>query len=88
MNTKTPFYRGYFLLSLFFYQFLLLAQPTNNYINDVVTPTPNAAALGTYLNTPVNYSTGVPSISIPIHTMQSGKIYVALGLNYHAGGVR
>lgn len=64
------------------------AQPTNTLIKDVVMPAPNAAALGKYSDIPVSYFTGVPSISIPIYTVQEGPLSVPVALNYHASGVR
>lgn len=51
-------------------------------------PAPNAAALGKYSDIPVSYFTGVPSISIPIYTVQEGPLSVPVALNYHASGVR
>jgi RHS repeat-associated protein len=66
----------------------LLAQPKNNYLKDVNLPTPNAAALGKYGDIPVSYFTGVPSISIPIHTLQEGPLSLPVSLNYHASGLK
>lgn len=34
------------------------------------------------------YSTGVPNISIPIHTLHNGNINVPIALRYHPGAVR
>jgi RHS repeat-associated protein len=51
-------------------------------------PTPTAAALGKYSDIPVNLSTGVPSISIPIHTLSEGALSLPISLSYHASGVK
>ncbi|MEL7121767.1 MAG: hypothetical protein AAFO07_20125 [Bacteroidota bacterium] len=64
------------------------AQPTNNLINDVVMPPPNAAALGTYGDIPVSYNTGIPNVGIPIYTVTEGNLSLPISLSYHAGGVR
>ena len=66
----------------------LWAQPVNNLVNDVVMPSPNATAFGKYVDIPVSYHTGVPNISIPIHTIQEGPLTVPVGLSYHASGVK
>ena len=55
---------------------------------NVVPPSPEAAALGKYGDIPVNFSTGIPSIDIPIYTIQTGDIQVPISLSYHAGGLR
>ena len=64
------------------------AQPINQYLNDVVLPTPNEAALGKYGDIPVSHYTGIPNISIPIHTLLEGPLSHNVSLSYHAGGVR
>jgi RHS repeat-associated protein len=68
--------------------FAIFGQPVNNYVNNVTMPAPNAASLGKYGDIPVSYNTGVPSIGIPIHTLQEGPLSLPISLSYHAGGVR
>lgn len=48
--------------------------------------TPNAASFVRYGELPVNHFTGVPSIQVPIYTIQSGSLSLPLALSYHAGG--
>ena len=85
-----PFYslfRLFITLACFFsFPFNFYGQPANKFAGDVTMPAPNAASLGKYGDVPVSYFTGVPSISIPIHTVQSGPLSLPLSLNYHAGG--
>jgi hypothetical protein len=81
------------LLFAFFTLFLLrglhlTAQAVNNQIKDVVMPSANAASLGKFGDIPVGYYTGIPSIGIPIHTVQEGSGSVPIALSYHAGGVK
>jgi hypothetical protein len=64
------------------------AQAINASIKDVVMPSPNAASLGKYGDIPVSYYSGVPSIGIPIYTVQQGSISLPISLSYHAGGVK
>lgn len=49
---------------------------------------PTAASIGKYGDVPVSYHTGIPSISIPIHTLTSGSLQLPVSLSYHAGGLR
>ncbi|MFN3666290.1 MAG: hypothetical protein ACK4S0_09030, partial [Sediminibacterium sp.] len=78
------------IFSLFFTIFVTkaLAQPRNNYINDVAMPAPNAASLGKYGDIPVSYFTGTPNISIPIYTLQEGPLSLPVSLSYHASGLK
>lgn len=78
-------YATFFLLLLF-----LGVQPAWAQFQkpDVSMPSPNAASLGLYGEVPVSLYTGLPSIEIPIHTIEEGKIKVPISLSYHASGVR
>gem|GEM_PF-3166660 len=49
---------------------------------------PTAAGLGMYGSIPVNMSTGVPGISIPITTITAGNISLPVSLNYNASGIK
>lgn len=50
--------------------------------------TPNAAELFKYVSTPVDKMTGVPSISFPLYTVNTGKIRLPISLSYHASGIK
>ena len=58
------------------------------YLNNMVQPAPNAAALGKYADYPVSYYTGVPNISVPLYNLKDGGINVPISLSYHASGIR
>ncbi len=47
---------------------------------------PNQAAFDKYGDYPVNQYTGVPEISIPLYTAESGSLKVPITLSYHASG--
>jgi len=49
---------------------------------------PEVASLGKFGNIPVSNSTGVPSINIPITTINVGAIDLPISLDYHAGGIK
>ncbi len=89
MPIYTPFHRSGFVFAVIsLFHFAVFAQPTNKFAGDVTMPAPNAASLGRYGDVPVSYFTGVPNISIPIHTVQSGPLSLPVSLSYHAGGIR
>lgn len=54
----------------------------------VIPPTPDAAALGKFIETPVGNCNGVPNISIPLYEVVEGDIRLPITLNYHAGGIK
>lgn len=47
---------------------------------------PNTASLGKYFDVPVNMSTGVPSIQIPLYVIKTGGITIPITLSYHSAG--
>src|SRR5690554_2385777 len=55
---------------------------------NVIGPSPEVAALAKYVEMPVNHSTGIPQIEIPIHTVSEGSLQLPISLSYHAGGIR
>jgi len=51
-----------------------------------ISPSGDAAALGRYCEYPVDISTGVPSIQIPIYNIQVNDIELPISISYHASG--
>src|ERR1700761_947324 len=51
-------------------------------------PSPEAAALGRYGEIPVDLSSGIPSISVPVYEIKSRKLSLPISLSYHASGVK
>src|SRR5688572_2688287 len=80
--------RQRFALLSFFVSINLFAfcQPGREVVPKIIPPSPSAAAIEKFSSIPVDYSTGVPSISYPIWSWQRGKLQLSLGFNYHAGG--
>ena len=66
----------------------IISQPNNKMLPADAIPAPNAAALAKYGDVPVSYFTGVPDISIPIHTLNEGPLNLLISLSYHAGGTK
>jgi hypothetical protein len=65
-----------------------LQSPSPSILGQVNISSPNTAALGKYVDVPVNYHTGLPTIGIPIYTVQSGNISLPINLSYHASGLK
>jgi len=64
---------------------------SNGYSQDlpkVIKPAPETAALFRFADYPMDYSTGLPQISIPIYQVQSGSLSVPISISYHASGRR
>jgi YD repeat-containing protein len=53
---------------------------------EVVPPSPDAAALGKYGNTPIGMFTGIPEIRIPLYTIKTKKLELPIAMSYHASG--
>jgi len=53
-----------------------------------IAPSPNASAIGKFGEIPVSLSTGIPSVSVPIHVYKGSANGFGLdvSLRYHAGG--
>src|SRR5579872_4094793 len=59
------------------------------YFQPSIYPTaPNTAAFARYGSYPVNLYSGVPDISIPLYTIESGDLKVPITLSYHAAGIK
>lgn len=49
---------------------------------------PDVASLNKFIEVPVNKSTGIPNIEIPIYTLKERNFSLPISLSYHAGGIR
>ncbi len=49
---------------------------------------PNVTSLGKYGEYPVDLSTGVPKIEIPLYTIKSGRLTLPISVSYHASGIK
>ncbi|WP_419698988.1 DUF5977 domain-containing protein [Mucilaginibacter sp. NFX135] len=69
---------------------LVKAQATgdNYFLPNVFPKSPNSAAAIKYGDYKVNLFTGVPDISIPLYTIQSGGLEMPVTLSYHASGFK
>lgn len=56
--------------------------------NKIIPVTPEAAHLQKEVKIPVDFSTGVPNISIPLFELKTGNISVPISISYHASGIQ
>jgi hypothetical protein len=76
-------------ISIIFCLFLYCINPAWAQIeNKNLTPSPNAAGLGTFGQIDVDLFTGVPKIDIPLYTYKSRDISVPISLAYHPANIR
>jgi YD repeat-containing protein len=54
----------------------------------ITPPSPTAQAFMRYGEIPIDYSTGVPSIEVPIYTIQGKKLQLPISISYHASGIK
>jgi RHS repeat-associated protein len=64
------------------------AAQTTDPSQEILPPSPTAASFSKYVDFPVNTSTGIPSVSVPIGSIGDNGISVPVSLEYHAGGVK
>lgn len=54
----------------------------------IVPPSPTAQTFMRYGEIPVDYSTGVPNIEIPVYTIEGNQLKIPISLSYHASGIK
>ncbi|PJJ66393.1 hypothetical protein [Chryseobacterium geocarposphaerae] len=54
----------------------------------IIPPSPTVQNFMRYGEIPVDYSTGVPKIEIPIYTIQGRKLSLPISISYHASGIK
>jgi YD repeat-containing protein len=55
---------------------------------EIIPASPEAAAIAKYINYPVDYSTGLVKIEIPLYEIKAGEITLPITLSYHASGIK
>ncbi|WP_298759123.1 RHS repeat domain-containing protein [uncultured Psychroserpens sp.] len=74
-----------------FFRFFLFLVPISIWaqeLPEIVPPSPEAAALGNFVDVPISHYTGLPNISVPIYTINQKGISIPIQLSYHARGVK
>ena len=60
----------------------------NQYMNNIVPNSPTVSELMKYVDQPVDLFHGLPTIEIPIYTIECGELSLPITLSYHAGGIK
>lgn len=60
----------------------------NDFYKSVSIASPSAASLGQYVDQPVNYSVGLPDISLPLYEVTEGPLKLPISLSYYPQGVK
>jgi len=54
----------------------------------IIPPSPTAQNFMRYGEIPIDHSTGVPNIAIPLYTVKGRKLEVPISISYHASGIK
>lgn len=85
-------FKKYWTLLLFFITTIELTYSQEQNLKLKLTspllPSPNAASFTKYGDIPVSNSSGIPSISIPVYTIDGGEVSIPISLSYHASGIK
>ncbi|WP_342327995.1 RHS repeat domain-containing protein [Pedobacter sp. FW305-3-2-15-E-R2A2] len=81
-----------YALALFVLSVLLVPLNSTAQVDLLTTVTqplsPQAAALGKYVEMPVGYYSGIPEVSVPLYELKTKDFSVPVSLSYHASGVK
>lgn len=81
----------YYLLLFFLLPFSFLGAQNgvaDQLLKATFHPSPQSAAYARYGEYPVDHSTGVPKIEIPIYTLNTGDYELPISISYHASGIK
>lgn len=84
-------FKSLLFISIFIQSTLLYGQSTGDYIkrlNSLLPVSPNANSIMKYGDIPVNLSNGIPSIEIPVFTLNEKDLSMPIKLSYHASGIK
>lgn len=54
----------------------------------VIPSSPNVSSLGKFMDIPVSYYTGTPSVTIPVYTFKNADTEHPISIQYHGSGIR
>ncbi|WP_294243952.1 hypothetical protein [uncultured Chryseobacterium sp.] len=95
MRTNYILQKKYILIRLtrLLYMLLLAIIPLSGQnpsyqLPTIIRPSPTAQNFMRYGEIPVDYSTGVPRIEIPVYIFEGKKISLPISISYHASGIK
>lgn len=57
-------------------------------LNKIIPPSPQLSQFAKYGDYPVDHSTGIPGISIPLYEIATAKLKLPISISYHASGFK
>lgn len=57
-------------------------------IKNICPSSPQVTMMNRFGNHPVDYSTGITRVSIPLYTVESGSLTLPISIDYHASGIK
>jgi YD repeat-containing protein len=79
----------FIILSIGIFNISVFSQNYDKSLLEQINPTdPTSSSLGKYGQYPVNHSTGLVPITIPLYEIKSGELSQTIELSYHGGGIR
>ncbi|MBN2779238.1 MAG: hypothetical protein JXR36_16525 [Bacteroidales bacterium] len=81
-------YKRIIFLLFILFSLSVYSQSYEEYVNDIIPPSPEAQSMTKYGNTSVNLYNGIPDVSIPIWNYKGKKIYLPIQLQYNGGGIK
>lgn len=64
------------------------SMPFNPLLPIIIPESPHAMQYMRYGQIPINISTGIPEISIPIYTLKANGLEIPINISYHASGIK
>jgi len=78
-----------FIILICFLSPNLFGQSTyQNFVPNIAGKSPTSASFEKYGDYPANLYSGLPEISIPLYTIESGDLKIPITLSYHASGIK
>ena len=78
--------KKFYLLVILFLPFFLIGQTVK--LPDVIKPSPQAGEMTKYIDYPMDLSSGLPSINIPLYTISTLNFNIPISISYHASGLK
>nr|WP_320022249.1 BACON domain-containing protein [uncultured Draconibacterium sp.] len=75
-------------LSAFLILFIPLFMNGQSTLPKVIPPSPQAQEFIKFIEYPMDYSSGLPSINVPLYTIRSKDLSLPISISYHASGLK
>ncbi|MDJ1498654.1 hypothetical protein QNI19_37325 [Cytophagaceae bacterium DM2B3-1] len=84
--------RLYLFLGSLLFSLVLFAQPQPNReiykVPDIAPKSPDVSSLFKFSDVPVDHSSGTATVTIPIYTINAGRIQIPISISYNTAGIK